>query len=111
MPQRLSRREWLESVEAYGLFAPRQPKSGLGRDCCAQHSLTGLVLSPAALAFLSGSPELVRRLCDGVKAAKIVLTQTSLGSFIPRTRIGGGFRLAARRDSEICLAMRFILHG
>ena len=110
MPQRLSRREWLEAVETYGLFVPDSQKvDWVGLLCAALPNWSCFIAS--GISFPQWFGGTCPPTCDGVTAARIVLTQTSLGSFIPRARLMEALASLPHRDSEICLAIRFILHA
>ena len=110
MQQRLSRREWFEAVEAYSLFLPDSQKvDWVGLLCAALPNWSCFIASGTSFPqWLGGTRPPT---CDGVTAAKIVLTQTSLGSFIPRARLVEALASLPHRESEICLAIRFILHA
>lgn len=108
--QRVSCQEWQESIRALGLFAPESQSSDWARLLCAT--------LPGWSCYIAGGIDLplwftgVRPpLCDASKAAKIVLTQTTLGGFVARTELVEAFASQPRRDLEMCLAMRFVLHG
>jgi hypothetical protein len=107
---RLSARDWLAAVEADRLFGPDSQADGwLGLLCAALPEWSCLVATSGGLPQWFTGPR--PPTCDGSMAAKIVLTQTSLGSFVDRTKLFEAFASLARRDSGLCLAMRFLLHA
>jgi hypothetical protein len=96
-------------VNALSLFAPDGQSADWARLLCAAlpdwscYIASGIGLPP----WFTGSRPPV---CDAAKAAKIVSTQTTLGDFIARSNLLEAFASQPRRDLEICLAMRFLLH-
>jgi len=107
---RLSAREWRAYVDADRLFVSGNQKDRwLALLCATLPEWSCFVALDWALPrWFKGSypPD-----CDAARAAKIVVNQTSLGSINHRRKLIEAFASLARRDHEMCLAMRFLMHG
>jgi hypothetical protein len=109
-PVRLSARQWSAYVGAGHLFhADMQPEGWLRLLSAVLPDWSCLVAKSDELPMWFTRPGLPT--CDGVTAAQAVLSQCTLGSFVDRAKLFGALAALARRDSEHCLAMRFLLHN
>lgn len=107
---RLSPREWFASVEAGNLFAAdNQTGSLLGLLCAALPEWSCLVATDAGLPQWFTEPH--PPICNNTHAATVVLGQTRLGSFVDRKNLVKAFSSLTRRDSGLCLAIRFLMHA
>jgi hypothetical protein len=108
--RRISTREWSSLNESGRLFgAHRDTEYWLGFLCEALPDWSCHVVIDGDLPQWFTEPR--PPVCDGTMAARTVLMQTNLGSFIHRAKLVEAFASFARRDSGICLAMRFLMHG
>ena len=107
---RLSAQEWLAAVEGKRLFASHsQTDHWLGLLCAALPDWSCFVATTVGLPqWFTGTHPPV---CDPIMAAGIVLTQTSLGSFVHRTKLVQAFASLAERDPDQRLAIRFLMHA
>jgi hypothetical protein len=108
--RRISAREWFSLNESDRLFATHADTDYWRALLCAtlpDWSCFVAIDGRLPQWFTEPRPPI----CDGTMAARIVLTQTNLGSFIHRTKLVEAFASFARRDPGICFAMRFLMHG
>ena len=109
--QRLSCQEWEESVRALGLFAPDGQSADWARLLCAIfpgwscYIASGIGLP---LWFTGARPPL----CDACQSSQDRLDADHLSeALLLVPELVEAFASQPRRDLEICLAMRFVLHG
>jgi hypothetical protein len=109
-PVRLSAGDWCASVEAQRLFAPdSQTERWLDLLTAALPDWFCRVASSVELPQWFTGPR--PPICDGIVAAKIILTEASLGSFVDRRNFVEAFASLPSRNPEKLLAMRFLMHA